>query len=112
MTATRAVLLVRISDDKANDQLGIARQEADCRALARQLGWEVLEVVPENDTSAFKRKRIQLPDGTTALRTVRPGFRRVLDMLSAGDEQAREAGGLALCALWSAVQTLKARRRA
>lgn len=32
-------------------------------------------------------------------------------MLSAHDEQAREAGGLALCALWSAVQTLKARRR-
>lgn len=85
MRASRAVLLVRISDDKANDQLGIARQEDDCRDLARRLGWEVAEVVPENDTSAFKRKRIQLPDGTTALRTVRPGFRRVLDLLASGD---------------------------
>jgi hypothetical protein len=32
-------------------------------------------------------------------------------MLSPGDEESREAGGLALCALWSAVQTLAARRR-
>ena len=31
-------------------------------------------------------------------------------MQSAGDEEAREAGGLALCALWSAVQTALARR--
>lgn len=85
MTPSRAVLLVRISDDKANDQLGIARQEDDCRDLARRMNWGVVEVIPENDTSAFKRKRIQLPDGTTALRTVRPGFRRVLDMLANGE---------------------------
>lgn len=32
-------------------------------------------------------------------------------MQSTGDEEAREAGGLALCALWSAVQTLRARNR-
>ena len=32
-------------------------------------------------------------------------------MQASGDEEAREAGGLALCALWSAVQTLMARRR-
>ena len=32
-------------------------------------------------------------------------------MQSAGDEEPREAVGLALCALWSAVQTVAARRR-
>ena len=32
-------------------------------------------------------------------------------MQSTGDEEAREAGGLALCALWSAAQTWRARRR-
>jgi Transmembrane family 220, helix len=32
-------------------------------------------------------------------------------MLAAEDEAPREAGGLALCALWSAVQTVAARRR-
>jgi hypothetical protein len=32
-------------------------------------------------------------------------------MLSTADEEPREAGGLALCATWSAVQTLAAWRR-
>jgi len=32
-------------------------------------------------------------------------------MLAPEDEAPREAGGLALCALWSAVQTLAARKR-
>lgn len=31
-------------------------------------------------------------------------------MQASGDEEAREAGGLALCAFWSAVQMLMARR--
>ena len=34
--------------------------------------------------SAFKRRRIPLPDGRTELRTVRPGFRRALAMLADG----------------------------
>lgn len=85
MTPQRAVVLVRISDDKAGEAEGVGRQEADGRAVAERLGWTVAEVVIENDTSAFKRKRIKLPDGSTALRTVRPGFRRVLDMLASGE---------------------------
>lgn len=85
MTPQRAVVLVRISDDKAGEAEGVGRQEADGRAVAERLGWTVAEVVIENDTSAFKRKRIKLPDGTSALRTVRPGFRRVLDMLASGE---------------------------
>jgi DNA invertase Pin-like site-specific DNA recombinase len=38
----------------------------------------------ENDTSAFKRKKITLPDGRRELRTVRPGFRQALAMLADG----------------------------
>ncbi len=34
--------------------------------------------------SAFKRRRITLPDGRAELRTVRPGFRRALAMLADG----------------------------
>jgi site-specific DNA recombinase len=34
--------------------------------------------------SAFKRRRIPLPDGRIELRTVRPGFRRALAMLADG----------------------------
>ncbi|MFJ9788177.1 recombinase family protein [Streptomyces globosus] len=83
-TPKRAILLVRISDDKAEDARGVGRQEADGRALADRLGWTIAEVITENDTSAFKRRKVMLPDGSTALRTVRPGFRNALDKLSSG----------------------------
>lgn len=85
MTDTRtAAIYVRISDDKAADAAGVARQERDCRKLANQLGWSVAEVYAENDTSAFKRRKVRLADGTTALRVVRPAFRRLLDDLATG----------------------------
>jgi DNA invertase Pin-like site-specific DNA recombinase len=85
MKPTKAVLLVRISDDKAGDAGGVGRQEEDGRALADRLGWTIAEVVIENDTSAYKRRKIRLPDGSTALRTVRPGFRTILDKLASGE---------------------------
>ncbi|MFD9519309.1 recombinase family protein [Streptomyces sp. NPDC059979] len=103
MKPTRAVLLVRISYRKPDDDAdqtgvegegkrrradfskGIGRQEDDGRALAERLGWQVAEVIPEDDTSAFKRRKIKLPDGSTALRTVRPGFRRALELLASGE---------------------------
>lgn len=99
MTPTRAALLLRISyrkpeeDEEDTDTTGrpefskgIGRQEEDGRALAKRLGWIITKVVPEDDTSAFKRRKIKLPDGTTtALRTVRPGFRAVLDALASGE---------------------------
>jgi site-specific DNA recombinase len=80
----RAAILVRISDDRAGDAAGVGRQEADARALADRLGWQVGEVVVENDVSAFRRRHVTLPDGSTALRVVRPGFRRLLELLSLG----------------------------
>lgn len=79
-----AAVYVRISDDKAGEAAGVARQEADCRQLADRLGWTVAETYTENDTSAFKRRRVRLPDGSTALRVVRPAFRRLLDDLGSG----------------------------
>lgn len=85
MKPTRAILLVRISDDKAGDAAGVARQEEDGRTLAARLGWTIAEVIVENDTSAYKRRKVKLPDGTTGLRTVRPGFRATLDKLASGE---------------------------
>ncbi|MCX4557966.1 recombinase family protein [Streptomyces phaeochromogenes] len=100
MTPQRAVLLLRISYRRAIEDAdpqveeakvkykelskGIGRQEEDARALADRLGWKVIGVIPEDDTSAFKRRRIKLPDGSTALRTVRPGFREALEGLADG----------------------------
>jgi len=45
-----------------------------------------------------------------SLGAARPEAFESWHMQGAGDEEPREAGGLALCALWSAVQTLRARR--
>lgn len=68
---TRAAIYCRISADKEGRALGVARQEADCRALAERLGWTVVEVFTDNDTSAFSGK-------------VRPQYRRLLEAVRTG----------------------------
>lgn len=83
-----AAVYVRISSDVAGDALGVARQERDCRALAKRMGWTVSEVFRENDTSAFQRRRVRLADGSTALRVVRPEYRRMLGALADGRVKA------------------------
>ena len=62
-------------------ELGVQRQEQDCRALAEASGWPVVQVFQENDTSAFKRREIDLPGGGRGQRVVRPEFRRLLEAL-------------------------------
>ena len=59
----RAVIYTRLSDAKNGNS--IADQEKSCRALAAQLGWEVVRVETENDlsqgrshASAFKRRKV------------------------------------------------------
>ena len=80
----RAVLYVRISDDPEGLEKGVERQEADCRAYAESLGYEVVEVFRENDTSAFKQRTITLPTGEKVRRVVRPRFRALLSFLARG----------------------------
>lgn len=53
----RAAIYTRISSDPTGNALGVERQEADCRKLADQLGWEVSKVFSDNDTSAYSGKR-------------------------------------------------------
>src|SRR4051812_2192253 len=55
----RAVIYTRISADHAGEQLGVQRQEADCRALCEQRGWTVTEVFCDNDASAFDRRKVR-----------------------------------------------------
>lgn len=80
----RAGIYVRISDDRAGDAKGVERQQKDCRAICAREGWDVAEVYIENDTSAFKRRKVKLPDGTTAMRVIRPAFRTMLEDLQSG----------------------------
>ncbi|MEU4576352.1 recombinase family protein [Nonomuraea sp. NPDC023979] len=79
-----ALLLVRISDAEPGDIFGVARQVQDTIKQAGRVGWPVGMILVENDTSAFKRRKIKLPNGETQLRTVRPKFRRALGLLSKG----------------------------
>jgi DNA invertase Pin-like site-specific DNA recombinase len=84
----KAIILARISDDRNGEEKGVTDQVADGRQHARRLGWrvgpEASHVLVENDTSAFKRRKIRLPDGRVELRTVRPKFRRALELLASG----------------------------
>lgn len=68
----QAAIYIRISEDKTGAGLGIERQEADCRALAGRLGWDVVEpIYSDNDVSAYSGKP-------------RPGYQRLLADLRTG----------------------------
>jgi site-specific DNA recombinase len=79
---------VRISDDEwikdaktgemRLSEKGITRQQEDITALAGRLGGTIAELYSENDTSAYKKKRIRLPNGRSVWRVYRPEFRRML----------------------------------
>lgn len=70
MKGSKAAIYVRISQYRAGAGLGVERQEEDCRKLAERLGWTVVGVYPDNDTSAYSGKR-------------RPKFEALLDLVRA-----------------------------
>jgi site-specific DNA recombinase len=63
----RTCLYLRISTDKSGDGLGIERQREDCRKLAEQRGWPVVQEIVENNTSATIGPR--------------PGFEQLLQLM-------------------------------
>lgn len=69
-----AAIYARISRDRAGAGLGVERQEADCRALAKRLGWKVAAVYVDNDISAYSG-------------AVRPQYRAMLEAVRAGEIQ-------------------------
>lgn len=93
------VLYLRLSDLR-KENTSLEDREAALRWRAALLGWTVVRVVIENDemkpgrksgrrmASAFKRRRIVKPDGTEEWRVYRPGFRSILEDLTAGRAHA------------------------
>lgn len=71
----RAVIYCRISADKTGAGLGVERQEKDCRELAHRLGMQVVDVLVENDTSAYSG-------------APRPKYQRLLELMRSGDVDA------------------------
>lgn len=70
-----AAVYCRISSDPSEARLGVARQEADCRALASAKGWPVSAVFVDNDVSAASGKQ-------------RPAYADLLAALEAGQVDA------------------------
>ncbi|MFE7616294.1 recombinase family protein [Streptomyces sp. NPDC057496] len=70
----RAGIYVRISKDRKGRELGIQRQEKECRELCERMGWGVLKVYPENDVSASTTSRRRRPGYTEMLRDARAGL--------------------------------------
>lgn len=68
MTAQRAAIYLRISNDPTGQEAGVTRQREDCTALAASLGVEVVTVYEDNDISAYSGTR-------------RPGYEALLDAM-------------------------------
>ena len=76
------ILLARESTLR-DKQLG--HQLTDLRDRVASIGGTVDREIPENAVSAFKRKRVQLPDGTFGFRVVRPEWEKILTALRRGE---------------------------
>src|SRR5215207_2973414 len=68
----RVAIYTRLSRDPDGRQTATARQEKDCRALARSKGWKVAQVFEDVDLSAYKK----------GIR--RPAYERLLEDLASG----------------------------
>lgn len=63
----RAFIYTRLSQDRHGTSESTKRQEADCRALCRREGLEVVRVFSDEDTSAYRGKR---PEFTEMLKRI------------------------------------------
>ena len=81
----RPGLYKRISYDKLGLAEGVARQDEDCELLRERMGWgPFVRRYDENDTSAYRKRKVRLADGKVAFRVIRPAFRQMLDDLEVG----------------------------
>ena len=58
-TPGQTIIYCRISADPTGQELGVQRQEEECRALAERNGWTVDRVIVDNDLSATSGKARQ-----------------------------------------------------
>jgi site-specific DNA recombinase len=70
--AAQAVIYTRISRDPGHDELGVRRQEKDCRALCERHGYDIAAVLSDDDRSAYSGKR-------------RPAYEDLLQAVKAGE---------------------------
>lgn len=78
----------RISDDRTGAAEGVGRQGTDTSEAVGRRGGYIANVYDENDTSAYKRRKIKLRDDDgheyTAYRVIRPVFQQMIRDLRDG----------------------------
>lgn len=62
LTPMKCAIYCRISADREGRELGVERQEQDCRELAARLGYTVFDVYVDNDISASTRSKKRRPN--------------------------------------------------
>ncbi len=84
----RAIVLARISEARNGDTHGVDGQIPALREVAGRISWTIgpdaTHVIIENDTSAYKRRIVAMPDGRREKRPYRPRFWEALAMLRDG----------------------------
>lgn len=70
----RAAIYTRISDDREGRELGVTRQEEDCRLLADSKRLKVVGLYVDNDISASTRSRKKRPEYQRMLADARAGL--------------------------------------
>lgn len=83
-TPLRCAIYCRISQDRESLEKGVRDQEADCRELAANLGFEVVRVYVDNDLSASTKARKRRPDYEDMMTAAEAGHLDVLVSLSNG----------------------------
>jgi DNA invertase Pin-like site-specific DNA recombinase len=91
----KAILLARLSDNRDDVDLtdegiplGLDDQLRRLREKATDLGWDVWKVIKNPRLSAYKRRKVTLPDGRREYRVWRPDLREALKDLAAGRASA------------------------
>ncbi|WP_430645418.1 recombinase family protein [Agromyces sp. GXS1127] len=70
---TTAAIYTRISKDREGRELGVDRQENDCRALATRLGYDSVVIFRDNDVSASTLSQKLRPEFEDMMRRTRSG---------------------------------------
>jgi DNA invertase Pin-like site-specific DNA recombinase len=81
----RPAAYLRISSDRFGLEAGVDRQSEDAEDTRKRLAWgPFAKIYKENDTSAFKKRKVTRPDGTIDWVVIRPKFRQLLADLASG----------------------------
>ncbi|NKR80190.1 recombinase family protein [Rhodococcus hoagii] len=55
----RAIIYARVSADQSGRGRSVSEQEAECRAICQREGWDVAEVLSDNDVGASRFSRVK-----------------------------------------------------